>query len=174
VPQSLADKNAQANQMDERVCGRPAGAIAWVGWIQRKPVAGLWLAVVSVAGAIAIAALLGALATPSIPPSLQIEGYVGHLGEWELTAALSRHEAHTDSDLAGPMMIKHVGFCSKDGPEIKTGAMKIRRSRLSSSIDVKLQIDGVWCTHSGDLSDAYIGTMVCPDRKAVPLTLWKK
>jgi hypothetical protein len=159
--------------MGEKAWARSAGARGWHHAILRGPRAIVGLALFIVA-AVALAAGLGAFATARIPQSMQIVGYAGHLGEWELTATLARSDQRAVSDLAGPMKMKHVGFCSQDGPEEKTGAMQIRLSRLSSSVEVKLLIDGVECSHSGDLSDAYIGTLVCPDRKAVPLTLWIK
>ncbi len=117
---------------------------------------------------------IGAFATSIPPQSVQINGYAGYLGEWELTATLSRNAPGTVHDLSGPMRMKHVGMCSKDGPEEKTGEMQLRLSRLSSNVDVRLMFDGIECTHRGNMSDAYIGTMVCPDRRAVPLTLWIK
>ena len=38
----------------------------------------------------------------------------------------------------------------------------------------ELRVAGVECTYSGELSEAYTGTMSCPDREAVPLRLWLK
>lgn len=137
----------------------------------KRLVAGLALSIAL--GAIALAGW-GALGFSRVPDSMHIVGYAGHLGEWELTATLGRNGARGDHDLSGPMNMKHVGFCSKDGAEQKTGAMQVLVSRLSSTVDVKLMFDGVACRHSGDLSGAYIGTMVCPDRKPVPLALWVK
>ncbi len=160
--------------MGEKTWARSSGAGFWHRAVLREPRAVAGLALIITVAAIAIAAGLGAIATSRIPQSMQIVGYAGHLGEWELTAVVSRNDPRAASDLAGAMKMKHVGFCSSDGPEEKTGAMQVRLSRLSSSVEVKLQLDGVECTHSGDLSDAYIGTLVCPGRKAVPLTLWIK
>ena len=34
--------------------------------------------------------VLSALATPAVAQSLQVVGYSGHLGEWELTATVTR------------------------------------------------------------------------------------
>ncbi|MEQ1719004.1 MAG: hypothetical protein ABL907_23970 [Hyphomicrobium sp.] len=151
---------------------RSSAASFWQRVILREPRAAAGLALIVTVAAILVVAGVGAVATVRIPQSMRIEGYAGHLGEWELTAVVSKNDSRAASDLAGAMKMKHVGYCSSDGPEVKTGAMQVRMSRLSSSVEVKLQIDGIECTHSGDLSDAYIGTLVCPGRKAVPLTLW--
>ena len=160
--------------MSEKASARSSAASFWQRVVLREPKVIAGLALIFTVAVIAITAGLGALATYRIPQSMQLVGYAGHLGEWELTAVVSRNAPRGTSDLAGAMKMKHVGFCSSDGPEVKTGAMQVRLSRLSSSVEVKLQFDGVECSHSGDLSDAYIGTLVCADRKAVPQTLWIK
>jgi hypothetical protein len=124
--------------------------------------------------AIGLAIVLGAFAIATVPPSLQVSGYAGHLGEWELTAALSKIAPARMRELSGPLTMKHIGLCSQDGPEEKTGAMRLRLSLLSSSVEARLSIEGVECTYRGSISDAHTGMLVCPDRRAVPLTLWIK
>ena len=136
----------------------------------RLIIAGLAL---SALGGVALAGW-SALGTSRMPAAMQIEGYAGHLGEWELTATLAKSTSSGGGDLSGSLRMKHVGFCSKDGPEEKTGAIEVRMSRLTSSADVRLLIDGAACSHSGDLSGSSIGTMSCPGRKSIPLTLWMK
>ena len=121
---------------------------------------------------IVVAVVWGYFGTSTPPQSLQIAGYAGHLGEWELTANLSRDVSRSTRDFSGPLGMKHVGMCSSDGPEGKTGEMRLSLSRWASNIEARLLIEGVECTYSGNISGADIGTMVCPDRRAVPLTLW--
>ena len=70
--------------------------------------------------------------------------------------------------------MKHVGLCTQDGPEEKTGEMRFQISTSSSRLKATLSVAGVECTYSGRLSDAYTGTMDCPGRQAVPLELWLK
>jgi hypothetical protein len=139
------------------------------GWVRllssrRNLLTALTLAILAVL-------VLGALGTWRISRSLQIEGYAGHLGEWELTATLSKDGIR---ELSGPLIMKHIGLCSQDGPEEKTGQMRLRPSLVSSWIEASLSIDGIECTYSAAMSDAYIGQMICPDRPAVPLTLWAR
>ncbi len=114
----------------------------------------------------------GAFAMLRVPRSLQITGYAGHLGEWELTATLSKGALTRMRELSGPLSMKHIGLCSQDGPEEKAGEMRLRLSLLSSEIEASLRIEGIECTYSGVMSDLHTGAMVCPDRPAVPLTLW--
>jgi hypothetical protein len=120
--------------------------------------------------------VLGALVPPAHPAhaqSLEVIGYSGYLGEWELTATVT--EMTTDrKGYSGPLMMKHVGLCTQGGPEERTGEMHLQISASSSRLDATLLVAGVECSYSGRLSDSYTGTMTCPDREAVPLKLWVK
>jgi hypothetical protein len=115
--------------------------------------------------------VLGALAGPASAQSLQLLGYSGYLGEWELTATVAQ-DAPGRSEYSGPVTLKHVGICTQDGPEERTGEIRLRTS--ASRLNATLSVAGVECSYSGQLSDAYTGTMTCPDREAVPLRLWLK
>ena len=113
------------------------------------------------------------LAPPAGAQSLQVIGYSGHLGEWELTAVVTEGTSSRTKEFSGPLTMKHIGLCSQDGPEEKTGQMRFQL--LSSSrLDATLVIAGIECSYSGRLSDSYNGMMNCPDRQAVPLKLWLK
>ncbi len=105
-----------------------------------------------------------------VPPSLEATGFSGNAGEWELTANLSR-DGDT-RELAGPMKLTHIGWCSKEGPQVKEGRLRLRMARLSSGIEATVHFDGVDCTFAASLSDAYVGNMVCPGRRPVQLLLW--
>lgn len=111
-----------------------------------------------------------ALVVPAMPRSLQITGYSGHLAEWSLVASLAKDE--TGGGFSGTLTMEHNGLCSLDGPERKSGEMRLRAARFSSTIDARVFIDGVECTYRGILSDVYTGMIVCPGRRPVPLTLW--
>jgi hypothetical protein len=116
--------------------------------------------------------ILGILATPASAQSLQIVGYSGYLGEWELSATVTETTSGQIKEYSGPLTMKHVGVCTQDGPEEKTGEMHVRIIASSSQLNATLSVAGAECTYSGRLSGAYIGTMTCPDRQAVPLKLW--
>jgi hypothetical protein len=106
--------------------------------------------------------LLGALATPASAQSLEIFGYAGVLGEWELTASVTGND--NSKDYSGPLTMRHVGICTQDGPEERTGKINVQVSKPSSRMSATLVVDGVTCTYSGRLSDSYNGVMNCPDR----------
>ncbi len=126
--------------------------------------------------------VLSGIATTADAQSLQVIGYVGVLGEWELTATVTQKTPdRTTSEFYGPLTMTHVGLCTQDGPEQKPGEIRFRiigssfaMFGSSVSIKAKLLIDGVECSYSARLSDSYKGLMNCPDGRAVPLTLWLK
>ena len=124
--------------------------------------------------ALVLLIVLGALATPAQAQSLQVIGYAGYLGEWEWTATVTEKVSGRTKEYSGPLTMTHVGICTQDGPEQKTGEMRFQISGSSSRMRATLLVDGVECTYSGRLSDSYTGMMTCPDRRAVPLTLWVK
>jgi hypothetical protein len=118
--------------------------------------------------------VLSALAAPAGAQSLQVVGYAGVLGEWELTATVTETARLLSKEFSGPLTMKHVGICTQDGPEEKTGEIRFQISALSSQLDATLLVEGVACTYSARLSDPTSGLMACPDREAVPLKLWLK
>ena len=117
-------------------------------------------------------AVLGALATPAGAESLEVLGYAGVLGEWELTASVTAND--NTRAYSGPLTMTHVGICTVDGPEEKKGEITFRLSESSSRIQATLLVDGTECSYSARLSDFYTGAMNCPNRPAVPLKLWVK
>jgi hypothetical protein len=118
---------------------------------------------------------LGALATPARSESLRVTGYAGVLGEWELAATVVTQKASQRTrEYAGPLTMKHVGWCTQEGPEEKTGEIRLQISTLSSRLKATMSMAGIECTYRASLSDSYIGMMECPGRAAVPLELWVK
>ena len=128
-------------------------------------------------GAAAVAALSLALMLPAASAganSLEVVGYSGYLGEWELTATVSEDGATTPKGYAGPLSMKHVGLCTQDGPEEKSGKIRVQMVPSEARIRATLWVDGVECGYQGVLSDFYTGTMDCSGRERVPLKLWIK
>jgi hypothetical protein len=100
--------------------------------------------------------------------SLEVVGYAGVLGEWELAASVIQGEQ--EGAYSGAVTMTHVGVCTQDGPEQKTGEIRLRIA--ASQLNATLSLGGVECTYSARLSDAYKGHMICPDRSTLPLTLF--
>lgn len=122
--------------------------------------------------AILLPIVLSALAAPAAAQSLQVVGYSGTLGEWELTGTVTETASGQIKEYSGPLTMKHVGLCTQDGPEEKTGEMRLQISASLSQLNATFSVAGVECTYSGRLSDSYTGMMRCPARQAVPLKLW--
>jgi hypothetical protein len=121
------------------------------------------------------AVLLLALILPAVPAGadpLQLVGYSGYLGEWELTATVTEDGSTTPKGYSGPLSLKHVGICTQDGPEEKSGKIRVQMMPSASRIEATLWVDGVECSYQGALSDFYTGTMDCFGRERVPLKLW--
>ncbi len=139
-------------------------------------VGGRWLKIAAVVVlpvmALAVAAAFTYLRFPGNPDSLDITGYTGRLGEWEVTAAVVRTGA--GGELSGPLTMKHVGICTQEGPQEKSGEMRLRLSTFTPQVVAALVIDGVECAYRGPLSEAHLGELLCPDRRPVPITLWTR
>jgi len=121
-----------------------------------------------------LALALSGLAAPAGADSLQIIGYSGYLGEWELTATVKEDGSATPKKYSGPLSMKHVGLCTQDGPEEKSGEIRVQMLPSSSRLQATLLVDGVECGYQGVLSDFYSGIMNCSGREGVPLKLWIK
>ena len=112
--------------------------------------------------------VLTVLAGAAQAQALEVIGYAGVLGEWELSATVT--EGDRGGGYSGPVTMTHVGVCTQDGPEQKTGEIQLRIA--ASQLNATLSFGGVECTYSARLSDAYTGQMICPDRPTLPLTLF--
>lgn len=122
-----------------------------------------------------ISVAAGSIAATADAESMEITGYAGVLGEWELTANLAATASDKPKEFVGPLKMRHVGYCTQEGPEEKSGEIRVRLSGPTASrLTATLVVNGVECSFSGRQSDAYTGSLKCPDRRAVPLTLWLK
>ena len=108
-----------------------------------------------------------AWAVPAQAETREITGQYGVLGEWDLAGSVTRRTA---DQWSGPVKLRHVGFCTQDGPEEKTGELLVRIDE-SKRIQVTLLVDGKSCTFSARNKQGYDGMMRCPDRRPVPMML---
>ena len=118
-----------------------------------------------------IAAILAVTAQFTPAEALELIGQAGVLGEWELTANVAATGGK--QEFAGPIVLTHTGICAADGPETRTGEIRLQMAS-ASRVRATLTIDGNPCTYSATKSDAYVGMMSCRDRRDVPLRLWIK
>jgi hypothetical protein len=119
-----------------------------------------------------LALVVGTLATSAASQTLEIVGYAGELGEWELTASVGGAPDDARSrELSGRLTMRHVGICTQDGPEEKTGEIRLHLT-APSELRATLSADGVECSYRARRSDSYVGLLRCPNRRPVPLILW--
>jgi hypothetical protein len=112
---------------------------------------------------------LAVAGTPARSRSLHIAGTAGYLSEWEFDGEAA--EARTGGELVGPLVWKHIGLCSVNGPEEKPGKIRIRLSGDTSKIDATIFFDSTRCTYSGNLSGSSGGLMDCLEVGAIPLSI---
>jgi hypothetical protein len=125
---------------------------------------------------LAIAVMLGAAASSGAAAQpMEILGYAGVLGEWELAGTVAPIGS-ASREFSGPLKMTHVGVCTQDGPEVKKAEMRLQISGAASAARMKatLLIDGVPCTYAARLSDSYSGMMNCPGQRPTPLKIWVK
>ena len=120
--------------------------------------------------AFGLAIMLGVVATSAPACALEVTGTSGFLSEWEVTASVTETASGRTRDDRGPLVMKHIGLCTQDGPVEKKGEMRLQIS-ASSQLNATLSMPGTECTASGPLSDGYNGTMTCSDRQVIPLRL---
>jgi len=117
--------------------------------------------------------VLGSTTSLAAPESLEVLGQVGVLGEWELTANLAATNA-ARKEFSGPLVMKHVGLCTQDGPDVKKGELRVQLSSVSRMKATLIMEGATPCTYQGQKSDAYKGMMRCSDQRDVPLLIWLK
>ena len=123
--------------------------------------------------ALLVVIALDVMSGPAQSRSLQITGTAGYLSEWELSGAVTEKISSSGSEFFGPLIWKHVGLCSVDGPQEKHGEIKFQMSRSGSTsqINATISLEGIQCAYSGDFSGTSSGHMDCSDAKDVPLSI---
>ena len=105
---------------------------------------------------------------------MQVYGKTGYLGEYDLSGTVAEQPANGRKEYSGPLVAKHVGLCTHDGPQETTGQIRFHLIGSSSHITATLVFEGVECRYEGALSESYHGFMTCTDKTSLPLRLWVK
>jgi len=77
-------------------------------------------------------------------------------------------------EFSGPLTVRHIGLCTRDGPKETVGEIRFELAKSSSSITATLDFDGSKCAFKGVLSESYHGFMDCGRDGSLPLRLWIK
>ncbi len=123
--------------------------------------------------AVLLTLLLSGIATSAEAGSLRVSGTTGYLAEWELAGDLPSGTSGLAGEFSGPVIFRHVGLCSANGPEEKPGEIKLQISKAGSASEIRatLIMAGKKCTFGGQFNAGYSGAMNCEDAKGVPLTI---
>jgi len=118
--------------------------------------------------------MLNVLAMPVSAEPLQIHGVTGYAGEYELSGSASEQDLNGKREFSGPLTVKHVGLCTRDGPKETVGEIRFDLDKLSSRITATLDFEGSKCTYKGVFSESYHGFMDCGRDGSFPLRIWTK
>ena len=106
-------------------------------------------------------------APAALAQSYSASGQVGYVQEWEIKASLAKTLTSTGQDFHGPVTLRHVGICSVDGVEEKSGVVWLKVSR--SGIEGTLAMEGDSCRIVAAAARSYSGLMSCHDGQSVPI-----
>jgi hypothetical protein len=120
-------------------------------------------------------ALLSALwmcgtASAGLAQSYAASGQVGYLQEWELKASLAKTVTGGKVEYSGPLTLRHVGLCSANGVEEKSGVLRLSVSRWTSGVEGTLDMDGDSCRIVASQSRSYSGLLSCRNAQGVPIS----
>ena len=114
------------------------------------------------------------LAVPARAEPLQIHGTTGYVSEYELSGSVSEQNLNGKKIFSGPLIVRHVGLCTHDGPKETIGEIRFELTPSSSRVTATLDFDTNKCTYKGMLSESYHGFMDCGREGSLPLRLWTK
>jgi|SRR5437660_12372526 hypothetical protein len=101
------------------------------------------------------------LAAPACAEPLQIHGMTGYASEYELSGTVSEQDLNGKKEFSGPLTVRHVGLCTRDGPKEIVGEIRFELTQSSPHITATLDFDGSKCTYKGIFSESYHGFMDC-------------
>jgi hypothetical protein len=123
--------------------------------------------------AFAFASLIAVISVPAHAQSLQVSGNFGYLGEYEFSAEVIPKASNETKEFSGPLIIRHIGLCTHNGPNQMDGQIQLQFSNMTSRIAATLLFDGQRCTYSGTMSKTVVGELVCSSG-ALPFSIWSK
>ncbi len=106
--------------------------------------------------------------TPALAQSYSASGQIGYLQEWEIKGSLARTATRTGADYSGPVTLRHVGLCSANGVEEKSGVMQVKVS--PSRLEGTLAMDDDSCKIVASPASSYSGLLSCRNGQGVPIS----
>ncbi len=105
----------------------------------------------------------------AIAQSYVATGQVGYLSEWELNASLRKTVTGDGVDYSGPVTLRHVGLCSSNGVEEKSGIIELRTFPKYSRVEGSLKMQDGDCHFIASAPSSYSGLLNCPDAQGIPI-----
>jgi hypothetical protein len=112
---------------------------------------------------------IGAGAGSVMAQSYSVNGQVGYLQEWEMKANLAKTITDSGVSYDGPVTLRHVGLCSVNGVEEKSGVVRLTVSRRASSVEGTLSLKDDTCRIAASASKPHSGLLNCRDGQGVPI-----
>ena len=97
-------------------------------------------------------------------------GQVGYLQEWELKASLAKTVSGSKIEYSGAVTLRHVGLCSANGVEEKSGNMRLTMSRAPAAAEGTLALEGDNCRIVANQAPSYSGLLTCRNGQGVPIS----
>jgi hypothetical protein len=117
---------------------------------------------------LAPAVLICAGSCPAGAQTYSASGQIGYLQEWEMKASLTKTVTGTSASYDGPVTLRHVGLCSTNGIEEKSGTVQLRVSK-SSGIEGTLAMKNDDCRIVASAAQSYSGLLSCRDGQGIPI-----
>ena len=114
-----------------------------------------------VARALISAIWIGAGAGSATAQSYSVNGQVGYLQEWEIKANLAKTITDSGVNYDGPVTLRHVGLCSVNGLEEKSGVVRLTVSRRTSAVEGTLAMKDDTCRIVASASKSHSGLLNC-------------
>jgi hypothetical protein len=105
----------------------------------------------------------------ALAQSYSAQGAIGYLQEWEMKGSLAKTATGTGADYAGPVTLRHVGLCSANGVEEKSGTLELKVSSRKSDIEGTLVLPDDNCRVTASASQGYAGLLNCRDGQGIPI-----
>jgi hypothetical protein len=110
------------------------------------------------------------VATRATAEPYAASGQVGYLQEWELKASLAKTMSGGRIEYSGPVTLRHVGLCSVNGVEAKSGNMRLTMSRAPGAAEGTLAMEGDSCRIVATKVPSYSGLLTCRNGQGVPIS----
>lgn len=120
-------------------------------------------------GAVLVAVSTCVAAPAVLAQSYSANGQIGYLQEWEMKASLTKTITNASAVYSGPVTLRHVGLCSVNGVEEKSGAVELKVSPKTSGIEGTLSMKDDDCRIVASASQSYSGLLNCRDGQGIPI-----